>query len=150
MARKPKDPQEALITKSHWLHIMLYGLIMAVCVTGSYVITLKFWQLGAQKANNVAFFALALAQFWHVFNMRENDENFWLNQVTKNKYIWLALLVSISGLAAAYFVPVLKRVLALQMLSLRAWFLIFVTSLAPLLIIQTYKLLRHLLNRKTG
>lgn len=139
MQLPPKDPEEPVVTRQNWLQIMWYGFIIAACVSGAYFYAHFVWQEPEEITNNIAFFSLALSQFIHVFNMREADENILNNQVTRNKYIWWALLICITILLAAYFIPVLANVLSFQELEPRVWLLIAVTALLPTVIIQTIK-----------
>ncbi len=146
MNKPPKDPGEAIVTRANWREIAIFGSIIALFVTGGYIFADRFLGLSNDIANNVAFFSLALAQFWHVFNMREDHENIWKNQVTRNKYIWSALAISVAALLAAYFIPVFNKVLSFQELDINTWLLIISISLCPLITIQLYKWARHKMN----
>jgi Ca2+-transporting ATPase len=139
MQLPPKDPEEPVVTRQNWIQIMWYGFIIAACVSGAYLYAHFVWQEPEEITNNIAFFSLALSQFIHVFNMREADENILDNQVTRNKYIWWAVLICIAALVAAYFIPVLANVLAFQELEPRVWLLIGVTAIMPTVIIQSIK-----------
>ena len=142
MQKPPKDPEEPIITKHNWFQIGIYGLIIAICVIGAYFYAHFVWQEPAEITNNIAFFSLAFSQLLHVFNMREADEGVFNNQVTRNKYIWMALAFCSAALIAAYFIPGLQDILKFQEMGIRIWGLIIVASLAPLLIIQLLKFVR--------
>ena len=142
MHKPPKDPQEPILTRHNWIQIGVYGFILAACVSGAYFYAHHVWEKPAEITNNIAFFSLAFAQLLHVFNMREADENVFKNQVTRNKYIWMALAFCAAALVAAYFIPGLREILKLQQLEPRVWGLIVITSLAPILIIQLLKIIR--------
>ncbi len=142
MHKPPKDPQEPILTRHNWIQIGLYGLILAASISGAYFFAHYVWEEPEEITNNIAFFSLAFAQLLHVFNMREADENIFNNQVTRNKYIWMALAFCAAALLAAYFIPGLRHILQLQQMESRMWGLILVASLAPILIIQLIKLIR--------
>lgn len=139
MEQQPKDPQEPIITRQNWLTIALHGLVLTVYITGAYFFAFSWWGLSEEVSNNVAFFSLAFAQLWHVFDMREPDEHFFDNQVTRNKYVWGAIAFCIAAIAAAYFIPAISDVLSFQDLQPRVWLLIAVSSLLPFVTIQTLK-----------
>ncbi len=141
MCHRPNDQNQPIVPPSKWFNIALYGFIIAICVTGAYFYADWVWKREAIRCNNIAFFSLALAQLWHVFNMRDQEEGIFINQVTQNKFIWGALLLCLSGLALAYFVPAISQVLSFQTLNLQDAGLILISSLAPLVIIQLYKIL---------
>ncbi|MCO6481108.1 MAG: cation-transporting P-type ATPase [Phaeodactylibacter sp.] len=141
MLQKPKDPEEAILTREHWIRIGAYGLILTLALVGAYFFAREYWGMSPEACNNVAFFSLAFAQLWHVFDMREADEPIFNNQVTRNKFIWGALILCTAVIVAAYFIPTLKTALSFQALSARVWGLIAVTSVLPLLVIQLLKVL---------
>lgn len=139
MKDPPKDPEEPILNKNNWIQIGMYGLIITICVGGAYFFAHYVWNESETVTNNIAFFSLAITQLLHVFNMREGKEHLFRNQVTRNKYIWMALAFCFSALAAAYFIPAVADILSLKQLEPRAWLLIVITSVLPLIIIQSIK-----------
>lgn len=139
MNQPPKDPNEPILSTENWWQIALYGGIMTGCIAGAYFYAHYVWDQPEQINNNVVFFSMAFAQLLHVFNMRDTNEHIFNNQVTRNKYIWMALSFCFTLLFAAYFIPAVSEVLSFQELEARLWFLIIITSLLPLLIIQSIK-----------
>jgi Ca2+-transporting ATPase len=139
MKRHPKDPKEPIISKKNWITTLVFGFIIALVVTGVYVISMFYFGQSKEMANTLAFFSLAFSQLLHVFNMREPEEHLFKNQITSNHYIWMALAVCILGLLSAYFVPVLRNTLSLSHLSLQSWLIIGIASLGTLTIIQITK-----------
>jgi len=139
MKNPPKDPQEPIITRRNWIQTGVYGLIMAVFVTGGYLFAYNHWQLSKEVSNNVAFFSLAFAQLLHVFSMRESDEGIFVNQITRNKYIWWALAFCFGVIIIAFLIPGLHTILSFENLQLKTWILIGITSLAPIFTIQVMK-----------
>lgn len=142
MKKPPKDPEEPILTKKNWIQIALYGVILTICISGAYFFAHYVWDQPKEITNNVAFFSLAIAQLLHVFNMRETEEKIFNNQVTRNKYIWMALAFCSTILIAAYFIPGISEILSFQQLQLKIWGLIIITSLLPLTIIQLIKIFR--------
>jgi Ca2+-transporting ATPase len=84
MRQKPKDPGEPVINKRNWMAMGIYGVAMAVIICGVYLITYFPFNESKKIANTVAFFSLAISQLLHVFNMREPEENLFINQITRN------------------------------------------------------------------
>lgn len=139
MHMAPKDPDEPIITREDWIQTALYGAVISIYVIGSYVWAFKGLNLSTGVCNNIAFFGLAFSQLFHVFNMREADEPLLNNQVTRNKYIWMAIAFCIAMLFTAYYVPLLREILSFESLPLEGWVLILLTSLLPLGTIQLIK-----------
>ncbi len=142
MEHPPNDKDKPIIPRQKWIQIGVYAVVLAGAITGAYFFAYSYWGLSKEICNNVAFFSLAFAQLWHVFNMRDNEEPVFNNQVTRNKYIWMALALCSAALMAAYFIPGLRDILSFQVLDLRTWGLIAVTSFIPLIIIQLIKILK--------
>jgi Ca2+-transporting ATPase len=142
MRKPPKDPEEPIVTNSNWKDIAGFGIIIAFFVTGGYLISENLLGNSSQVSNNVAFFTLALSQFWHVFNMRDDNEGVFKNQVTLNKFIWGALLICLLFLFGAYFTPGLRDLLSFEYMEISTWVLIFLLSLGPLVTIQSLKIIR--------
>ncbi|MCY2686710.1 cation-translocating P-type ATPase [Salinimicrobium sp. TH3] len=139
MKMPPKDPKEPIITRKNWLQIVVYGVIIAISVTGAYFYSHFYWDETEGINNNIAFLSLAFSQFLHVLNMREGWEPVFNNQVTRNKYVWMAVIFCIAAVFTAYFIPVVAEVLNLQPLQPRHWGLIAIASILPTLVIQTIK-----------
>ena len=144
MKQNPKNPAEAVLKKQNWIAISVYGLTIATFVIITYFISYSLLAHTEEMSNNITFFSLALIQLLHVFDMKESDEPFFSNQVTRNKYIWYALIFCISALAAAYFIPVLHKALSFENLSVENWLQVGITSISSVLAIQVLKKLFHL------
>lgn len=139
MKEPPKEPDEDIITPRNWLAIIVYGISIAASVSAVY-----FWghyemELSDTATNNVAFFALAFAQLLNILNMRDPDEHVFVNQITRNKWVWRSVVFSFAALLAAYFIPGLKTILSLETMNTAAWWLVAIGALTPTLIIQVVK-----------
>ncbi|MFO8130235.1 MAG: cation-transporting P-type ATPase [Bacteroidales bacterium] len=139
MQEKPKDPGEPILPRRSWKTIFVYGLIIGVFVTGAYFFGLYHLGVTKEIANNIAFFALAFTQLLHVFDMRDRDEHVFVNQVTKNKYVWMAIIFCAVVLIAAYFIPGLNTLLSFQSMSLFPWLVVAGTVVLSVGVIQVLK-----------
>ncbi|MFW5678468.1 MAG: cation transporting ATPase C-terminal domain-containing protein, partial [Rhodosalinus sp.] len=111
-----------------------------------------FWctfQIGldADEAVTISFLTFGFARLWHVFNMRDPASPLLRNEVTTNKYAWIAIGIGIVLLLAAAYLPVLSPVLGTVAPSAEGWLLIAVGSVIPLIVGQIVKLkpIRNLL-----
>jgi len=141
MEKSPKDPREPIITKKNWLITGLYGGVISLYVIAAYVFAYHGMKLSPEICNNIAFFALAFGQLLHVLDMREADEPIFINQVTQNIYIWMALGFCIAMLLTGYFVPLFSHALSFVPLPAAAWGLILAGALLPLLTNQIIKMI---------
>ena len=80
----------------------------------------------------MAFLTLALAQLWNVFNVRDPAGGMLRNDVTRNRYVWGALVLCLGLIASALWLPGLSEVLGLQDPGIAGLILAGVTSLLPL------------------
>ncbi|MBB6004396.1 magnesium-transporting ATPase (P-type) [Arcicella rosea] len=115
---------------------MTLAVIIAVLYCRAYITT------DSQVLNNVAFLTLAFAQLFHVFNMSSVHSRFLVNDITKNKFIWYALLICTALIAMVYVIPQMRLVLDLAWMPTKIWTVAIVASLLPLVTIQLYKLFR--------
>ena len=84
MKKRPRPFAEPLLTRSHWIRIVMHGFVIAGTVLAAMAIAVT--QLGAntEQAVTISFCTLTLAQVWHVFNMRDNIGNPFANEITRN------------------------------------------------------------------
>lgn len=139
MARPPRDPAESILTRQHWCAIAGYGLVIAAAVLGAFVLALEWLEMETKKAVTISFLSLAFARLWHVFNMRDSDTKFFRNDVTRNPFVWGALVLCSGLLMVAVYAPGLSLALHMVHPGKSGWFLIAGMSLVPLVIGQAWK-----------
>ncbi len=139
MTLEPKDPKDNIISNRKWIDIVIYALIITLSILAALLYCQKNITTDSQILNNVAFVGLAFAQLFHVFNMSSPNANLFVNDITKNKFVWLAIFICAGLMALVYLLPQMHVVLDLANPTMDVWILCFVTSLLPLIFIQIYK-----------
>lgn len=134
MKQAPRPAREPLVTRQHWIEIVAYGLLISLVVLAAMAIAMWLLDFDTQLAVTVSFGTLALAQLWHVFNMRSVPSRFFVNEVSRNPWIWLALALCLALTIAAVNVASLASVLNLQNPGAAGWCLIVAMSFLPLLV----------------
>jgi len=147
MNRPPRDPQEPIMTHHHWRSVGGYGLVITLSVLGGFALALTRLGMGEAKAVTLSFLSLALAQLWHVFNMRDRETDVIKNEVTRNPYVWGALGLSVALLLVAIYVPGLAGLLDLVDPGGVGWMLALGMSLVPL---ATGQILKQVTARDGG
>ncbi|MFP8487797.1 cation-translocating P-type ATPase [Gracilimonas sp. Q87] len=142
MKERPRKSEEPILNRKHWKMIGAYSLIMTAAVLGSFLIGSHWLEVGAEGAVTMSFLTLALSQLWHVFNMREENSRIFINSITKNKWIWAAIVLCLVLLLSAIYVPILSDVLSLIPPSFSMWAIILLMSLIPLVTGQLVLILR--------
>ena len=139
MELQPKDPKNDIISNRKWVDIVFYAILITFSVAAAVVYCQKNISTDDKVLNNVAFITLAFAQLFHVFNMSSPHAKLFLNDITKNVFVWLAILICTGLMVLVYVVPHINSVLGLSDLSLDVWAMCLVASLLPLLLGQIYK-----------
>jgi Ca2+-transporting ATPase len=139
MSRPPRDPKKNIITNKKWLTIALYS----TTITSTVIIAVVYCKVVLHSAdttcNTVAFITLTFSQLFHVFNMSSDGSGLVNNEITRNKWIWIAILICSCLTFMAFAIPGLRLVLGLSVLSIKLWLAAIAISLLPLVIFQVYK-----------
>ncbi|WP_417450968.1 cation-translocating P-type ATPase [Kordiimonas sp.] len=148
LRRPPRPKQEGLLQPRHWRAIAAYACIMTASVHAAFVWALAQENTTGDYANTVAFFALALGQLWHVFNMRSSKAAIFNNQIVRNGLVWGAIGLCLLLLSLAIHWTPLQSVLHLQSLDARGWYAVVIASLVPLVVGQAGKAIAAKMRRK--
>lgn len=117
MELPPRKPDEPIITRQLWNSTIIYGLSITASVLGITVYAHYELGLAAVEINNMAFYTLIFAQLLNIFNMPRRQLSFFRNEVTRNPWIWWAILICILLTLLAYLIPPAARVLSLVPLT---------------------------------
>ncbi len=131
MKRRPRDPKEQLLSRRHWIAIVAYSAIITAATLAAFGLAMHLLGEDEEGAVTISFLTLALSQLWHVFNMRDAGTPFLRNEITRNPYVWGAVLVCIGLLLCAIYLPVLSTVLGLSPPAAEGWWLAITFSLIP-------------------
>jgi len=139
MRNPPRNPQEAIMVKRDWINIVVYANLLAIPVVAGTWYCSFYLKLDSKICNNVAFFSLALAQLWHVFNLPSRKISFLKNEVTQNIFIWVAISVCLLIMLVFYWISPLNTIIGLQKLNLNTGLIIIGISIVPIVFIQLFK-----------
>ncbi|MGB3635900.1 MAG: cation-transporting P-type ATPase, partial [Rubrobacteraceae bacterium] len=139
MNRPPRDKEEPILARAHWRGIFGYATAMTISVLAALALALFWLDLSETEAVTISFLTLAFAQLFHVFNMRDESATFLKNDVTGNRYVWLALALCAILLVTATYLPVVSEVLALTPPAPSGWALILGLALFTLLAGETFR-----------
>ena len=125
-----------MLTRRHWARLVGYGFVMSVAVLAGLAISILVFEFDVKRAVTVSFLILAGAQLGHVFNMVSPRSGFFSNEVTRNPFIWAAVVLCMGLLLAAVYVPILSEVLGTTEPGPRGWMLVLTLSFAPVVVGQ--------------
>jgi len=149
MDHPPRPKTEALLTRRHWARLLGYGLVMSGAVLAGFAIAILVFEMDAKRAVTVSFLILMGAQVGHVFNMVSPRSGLISNEVTRNPWVWGAVILCLGLLVAAIYVPILSEVLGTEEPGAKGWILVLALSLAPVLVGQTLRAISQF-RRKYG
>ncbi len=136
LERPPRNPREPILGRAQWTVIVLQSLVLTAGTFGALALARLQLNLDSRSVITVTFLTLAFAQLWHVFNMRSVHSTVWLNEITRNPWVWAALALCAALLAAPPYIPPVADVLHLAPPTAAMWAIILALSLAPMLVIQ--------------
>jgi P-type Ca2+ transporter type 2C len=91
LRQPPRNPREPLLGKAQWWFVALYGALLTASTLASLLIGHYWLGLHGDALVSVSFLTLAFAQLFHVFNMRGRRSGLFVNAVTRNPYVWIAV-----------------------------------------------------------
>ncbi len=133
MEKPPRPASEKILGGRHWAAIAVYGVLIAAPALGVLAYGLQVMELSSTEAVTLSFLSLATARLWHVFNMRDESSPVFNNEVTRNRYVWMAIALCAALIAGAVYTPGLSDVLELRPPSLRGWGVAITAGLLPFL-----------------
>ncbi len=133
----PRRPKEPIISASLWRMMAGYGVAIAASTLLALVAARYWLEYDTATTTTVSFVTVALAQLWHVFNMRGPRTAVLCNAVTRNRLVWCALALCLGLIAAAFTIPVLAKALQIQAIGIQGWALALGCSVLPLAAGQT-------------
>ncbi|MCM8570017.1 cation-transporting P-type ATPase [Gramella jeungdoensis] len=118
MDQPPRPSDEPIITKKIWYAMIAYSLCITLAVIGITWYGYSFNGYSPVIVNNMAFYTLILGQLLNVFNLTSRKSSFIFNEVTSNKWVWGAIIISLLIVVLAYWIPFLNTILSLVPLKL--------------------------------
>ncbi len=150
MRRPPRDPRAPLLSRQDWRTIFGLGGVIAFSVLTALFLAGTWLDKPADQATSIAFLTLAMAQLWNVFTMRNTQSGWVRNEITRNLWVWLALLLCVLLLIAAVHWQPLARVLSVADPGASGWALALGLSFLPLVVGQLMLFVRSLRERAGG
>ncbi|HJY29626.1 MAG TPA: cation-translocating P-type ATPase C-terminal domain-containing protein, partial [Pyrinomonadaceae bacterium] len=148
MSKSPRLEGEGVITRQMWFGIFFVGIVMAAgtlfvldaSLPGGFV----EGSGDLRYAQTMAFTTLMLFQMFNVFNAR-SDERSAFRGLFSNRWLWLAIILSVALQAAVVYVPVLQRAFSTMGMSLTDWLSSVAVASSVLWLRELSKLLMRVL-----
>ncbi|AVR46822.1 ATPase P [Christiangramia fulva] len=139
MKQPPRPSDEAIITPELWRSIAMYSFSIIASVIGISVYAAFYQDYSNAIINNMAFYTLILGQLLNVFNLPERKTSFIKNKVTRNLWVWGAILISLLIMVLAYWIPFLNTMLSLIPLSVNQILAVIIFGISSVILTQIIK-----------
>lgn len=139
MEQPPRDPSAPIMPRKLWITMIIYGLSITAAVLGITIYGTYGLDLPDEEINNMAFYTLVGAQLINVFNLPKRQLSFFVNDITKNLWVWGAIGLCILLTALGYLLPILRGPLSLVPLDWSQMGLVVLFSFGSLLLAQLCK-----------
>ncbi len=147
MKRKPlKNTKKGIFTKGMTWRIIYQGLMIGLLTLTAFIIGLSTPDVSQEEkvkiGQTMAFYVLALSELVHVFNIRDNKRSIFKTGIFNNSKLILATVVSASLMFVILFTQGLRDIFGLVMLPAMHVFETVMLVLAPVIIVEIFKLLK--------
>lgn len=138
LSEKPRNPKKGILNRSFLLQLLAQGGLIAAGTLGAYYIGL---QQNAAIASTMAFATLTLARLFHGFNCRSRHSIVKLG-FSGNRYSLGAFAAGLLLLASVLFLPFLRRLFAVELLTFSQLGAIALLAIVPTVLIQLFKVIK--------
>jgi len=146
LSRKPRDPKQGIFTWKSTLLVLAHGLVMAGITLGlfSYAIYVRGYEAAMDPdepgpARALAFIGLAVLQLVHAFLSRSHIRSVFSRDIISNRWLILAVFVSLLSLVGALYIPFLRNILHQWPLHAYDWLAILVAVVVHIAIVEIIK-----------
>lgn len=141
LKRKARDPKEPIFNKIMISRVVVGGLYMGISAFAVFYTLLEFGYK-EDNARNITLLLMVLFENVHVFNSRtENYSIFKINH-SKNRFLWISVLVAQGLHIASMYNPFMQSVLNIQPVSLKMWGTLLFVAIALMLVMEMEKVIR--------
>ncbi len=147
MNRKPRDNSKGIFRGGMVYRVIYQGAMIGILTLIAFIIGLASTQGLADSerimiAQTMAFIVLALSELVHVFNVRNNKESIFKTVIFSNKKLLLAIAGSATLVLVILFVPALREIFGLAVLPSENILETIILVIAPIIIVELFKLLK--------
>lgn len=136
MKEKPRSRKESLFAHGGMMFTVLNGMFIGTITLVAFRYGLD---MGAAKAQTMAFMVLSISQLFHSLNLRSRTHSIFEVGVCKNKWLILTLVFGICLQIAVCQLPIFHLLLKTVSLSMMEWGLVFTLSSSIILINELSK-----------
>ncbi len=141
MRRPPRDPEQAILSRTFLRTVLVYGLLITVPTMVAYLLGRMGASANGARAVTMSFMTLALAQAFHLGNARSLGHVLTPERATSNRWAVGAVVLVVVLQLFTIYLPPLARALGTYPLHILDWAIVLPLSLGPAIAGQLFKLL---------
>lgn len=144
MEHPPRDPESGLVNKTFLSRIIISGVIIGLGAFGVFYLFHNIFGMNLTYAQTATFTYMAIAQLFHILNVRRLS-GFGLDKTFfQNKLLLAAMAFSVVLQLLVVYVPFLNNVFGTEPLTLATWGIILAIVLVVTIIVYLVKKLAGL------
>ncbi len=136
MDRKAAKRKEPILSSRRLLTVAWQGFIMTLGALFVYFSAPILFGNNPHIFQTMVFTTLVITQLLHTYNFRFEDKGIFSKYIFGNKYLNLAVLVSILLQIAIIYIPWLQKVFEMERLGTNHWLIIIACSVIPVMLIN--------------
>jgi len=137
MERKPRSPNEALLSREFLGLIAWQGALLAAVVLAAYWWALKEYGPGAH-ARTIALLSLVGVQLGQTFNCRSRSRSAFFG-LRPNPWVWWSALMVVALQALVVYLPPLSRVMGVTPPNPTDYFVVALSVVIPVVVVEIAK-----------
>ena len=155
MNRKPLKSDKGIFTKGMVWRVAYQGAMIGLLTLAAFIIGLATpaehlpvieglsqEEVRVEIGQTMAFVTLAFSELVHVFNIRNNKKSIFKTGILGNGTLLLAIAAAALLMLVILFVPALRHVFSIPVLPTSSIIEIVALVLAPIVIVEIFKLLK--------
>ena len=152
MNRKPLKQTKGIFTKGMTFRIVYQGIMIGLLTLIAFIIGLKSTTIPIEGltldeskievGQTMAFIVLALSELVHVYNIRDNKKSIFKGKVLNNRILMGATVISAALMFIILLIPALRTIFSIPVLPMNNIFETVLLVFLPILIVETFKLLK--------
>lgn len=145
LKRKARDPKEPIFNKIMISRVLVGGLYMGV---NAFAVFYTLLQFGYEEdmARNITLLLMVLFENVHVFNSRSETSSIFKIDHSKNRFLWVSIIIAQGVHIASMHIPFMQSVLNVQPVNLEMWSMLLVVAIGLMAVMELEKFIRKKLH----
>jgi len=141
LKRKARDPKEPIFNKVMISRVVVGGLYMGISAFAVFYTLLNFGY-AEDMARNITLLLMVLFENVHVFNSRTEYHSIFKIDHSKNKFLWISVIVAQAVHIISMYNPFMQSILHAQPVSLEMWVTLLLIALVLMAVMELEKVFR--------